>query len=91
MLMARVVGNVWTTQKEEGMDNLKLLIVQPVDLNQEPLGEPIVSIDRIGAGLDELVLVSQGSPAQRLIQERTAPVDAAIVGIVDSFEINNHK
>lgn len=87
MIMAKVVGSVWTTHKEKGMDHLKILIVQPVNLDLELEGKVIVVIDRIGAGVDELVLVTQGTPAQIVIGESTPPIDATIVGIVDSFEI----
>lgn len=86
MILAKVIGNIWTTQKEAGMENLKILIVQPVDTNLQPNGNEIVSIDRIGAGEDELVLITQGSPAQRVLDDQTIPIDAIIVGIVDSFE-----
>ncbi|WP_342510697.1 EutN/CcmL family microcompartment protein [Sporosarcina sp. FSL K6-1522] len=89
MLLARVMGSIWTTQKEKGMEHLKLLIVQPENFLEELEGNAFVAIDRIGAGVGELVLVTQGSPAQRLTGDKESPIDAAIVGIVDSFELNN--
>ncbi len=88
MLLAKVVGSIWTTQKEKGMEHLKLLITQPVNLRNESEGNAIVAIDRIGAGVGELVLITLGSPAQKLTGEKASPVDAAIVGIVDAFELN---
>lgn len=88
MLLARVMGSIWTTQKEKGMEHLKLLIVQPVNFREEVEGTALVAIDRIGAGVGELVLLTQGSPAQRLTGDKGSPIDAAIVGIVDSFELN---
>lgn len=86
MLIAKVIGNVWTTQKEAGMDHLKLLIVQPVNLQEKNQEDALVAVDRIGAGTGELVLITQGSPAQRLMGDQQAPIDAAVVGIVDSYE-----
>ncbi|AZU62799.1 EutN/CcmL family microcompartment protein [Neobacillus mesonae] len=86
MLIAKVVGSVWATQKEKGMENIKLLIVQPIKLSKEPVGNSLVAMDRIGAGVGETVLIAQGSPAQKLAVDKNAPIDAAVVGIIDSFE-----
>ncbi|WP_240374219.1 EutN/CcmL family microcompartment protein [Bacillus piscicola] len=86
MLIAEVVGSVWTTQKESGMENIKLLVVQPVTMQKEKVGNSLVAMDRIGAGIGEFVLITQGSPAQRLYKEQLPPVDAAVTGIIDSFE-----
>jgi ethanolamine utilization protein EutN len=86
MLLAKVVGSVWAIQKEKGMENIKLLIVQPINLLREPIGTHIVVMDRIGAGVGEFVLITQGSPAQKLASEKNTPIDAAIVGIIDSFD-----
>ncbi|MCL1695072.1 MULTISPECIES: EutN/CcmL family microcompartment protein [unclassified Lysinibacillus] len=86
MLIAKVVGSVWATQKEKGMENIKLLIVQPINLSKEPVGNSLVAMDRIGAGFDEMVLIAQGSLVQKLVADKNSPIDAAIVGIIDSFE-----
>lgn len=88
MLLAKVIGSVWTTQKEKGMEHLKLLVTKPINLMKEMQDKPIIVVDRIGAGVGEIVLVTQGTPAQRLIGDKEAPIDAIVVGIVDSFEIN---
>ncbi|TCP31543.1 ethanolamine utilization protein EutN [Scopulibacillus darangshiensis] len=84
MLIGKVIGSVWATQKESGMENIKLLIVQPIDSK----GHPLIAADRIGAGVGEQVLVTRGTPAHTVWGEQNAPIDAAIVGIVDSLEIN---
>lgn len=86
MLIAKVVGSVWATQKEKGMENIKLLIVQPINLSKEPVGNSLVAMDRIGAGFGEMVLIAQGSLVQKLVADKNSPIDAAIVGIIDSFE-----
>ena len=86
MLIAKVVGSVWATQKEKGMENIKLLIVQPINLSKEPVGNLLVAMDRIGAGFGEMVLIAQGSLVQKLVADKNSPIDAAIVGIIDSFE-----
>jgi ethanolamine utilization protein EutN len=87
MFLGKVIGSVWATQKEEGMDNLKLMIVQPLDIMEHDNGAQVIAADRIGAGIGEKVIVSRGSPARILFSGKQVPVDAMIVGIVDSFEI----
>jgi ethanolamine utilization protein EutN len=87
MFLGKVIGSVWATQKEEGMDNLKLMIVQPLDFRDRESGQTVIAADRIGAGVGEKVIVSRGSPARILFSNRQVPVDAMIVGIVDSFEL----
>ena len=87
MLLAKVVGSVWAIQKEKGMENIKLLIVQPINTRKEAVGNALAAMDRIGAGIGEFVLITQGSPAQKLTADKNSPIDAAIVGIIDSFEI----
>jgi len=87
MMLGKVVGNVWATKKEEGMENLKLLIVQPIDIHHQPAGSNVIAADRIGAGMGETVIVSRGTPARMLFGNRNIPIDAVVVGIVDSFEV----
>jgi ethanolamine utilization protein EutN len=87
MFLGKVIGSVWATQKEEGMDNLKLMIVQPLDFRERESGQTVIAADRIGAGVGEKVIVSRGSPARILFSGKQVPVDAMIVGIVDSFEL----
>lgn len=90
MFIRKVIGSVWATQKEEGMDNLKLMIVQPLDFRERESGQIVIAADRIGAGVGEKVIVSRGSPARILFTGKSVPVDAMIVGIVDSFEIGEN-
>ena len=87
MFYGKVIGSVWATQKETGMDNLKLLVIQPMDFNDNEAGTPVIAADRIGAGVGERVIVSRGSPARTLFTDKMVPIDAMIVGIVDSFEV----
>lgn len=87
MFYGKVIGSVWATQKETGMDNLKLLVIQPMDFKDSEAGTPIIAADRIGAGVGERVIVSRGSPARTLFTDKMVPIDAMIVGIVDSFEV----
>lgn len=91
MILAKVVGSVWTTQKEKGMEHLKLLVTKPVNLDDKNMDEHIIVVDRIGAGVGETVLVTQGTPAHFLTGDKGSPIDAIVVGIVDSFELNNES
>lgn len=88
MILGKVVGSIWATQKEEGMSQLKLLIIEPISWNGEAAGQPMIAADRIGAGRGERVIVSRGSPA-RTIFHKNAPIDAVVVGIVDSLEVGS--
>ncbi|MGZ0051623.1 EutN/CcmL family microcompartment protein [Brevibacillus gelatini] len=87
MFLGKVIGSVWATQKETGMENLKLMVVQPIDWRGKESGQTVIAADRIGAGIGEQVIVSRGTPARILFTGSSVPIDAIIVGIVDSFEV----
>ena len=84
MMIGTVIGNVWATRKEEALNGLKLMVVQRVDVLDSALKESFVAVDCVGAGIGERVLVVCGSSARMALRNREAPVDAAIVGILDS-------
>ena len=86
MITARVVGNVVCTRKDEKLVGVKLLLVQPVDLEGAPKGNPLVGIDAVGAGEGELVLLVQGSSARQTSRTEGRPVDCTIFAIVDTIE-----
>ncbi|KKM11464.1 ethanolamine utilization protein EutN [Clostridiales bacterium PH28_bin88] len=91
MLIGRVVGTVVATRKDESLVGSKLLIVQIFDCKGgsakvEGRGQ-VVAVDSVGAGVGELVLVVTGSTASRVMARQEAPVDAAVVGIVDTLEV----
>lgn len=89
MQVAKVIGNIWATRKEDKLAGIKLLIVKPIDLLDETaLISPIVAADIIGAGVGETVLVVSGSSARSAVGDMHIPVDATVVGIVDDREID---
>lgn len=90
MLMGRVVGTVVSTQKDEGMRGFKLLVVQNVDLQMNLTNSYTVATDAVGAGLDELVIVVQGSSARLTDVTKNKPVDAAVICIVDSVDVGGN-
>ena len=86
MKVAKVIGNIWATRKEEKLAGLKLLLVQPLDvLTGKAERPPIVAADIIGAGVG---LVVGGSSARSAAGDMSIPVDATVVGIVDDQEID---
>lgn len=87
MLLGYVIGNVWATRKEEGLEKLKLLVIQPIDAKNNPIRNHFVAADRIGAGVGDKVLITNGSASRFILKEQSLPVDAVVVGIVDSTEI----
>jgi ethanolamine utilization protein EutN len=87
MQIARVVGTVVATQKNRKLEGAKLLLVQPLTLEGEPRGTTLLTIDSVGAGVGEKVLVViEGRAAGDALGRKAAAVDAAIVGIVDAVE-----
>lgn len=90
MLLARVIGNVWSTKKKDSISSLRLLFIQPLGKNLKPEGNVLVAVDEVGAGFEELVIVTQGAPAmQAFNKSELIPVDAVVVGIVDNLEIDD--
>ncbi|HEY7191568.1 MAG TPA: EutN/CcmL family microcompartment protein [Vicinamibacterales bacterium] len=88
MQLARVVGNVVATQKHPKFEGAKLLLVQPIGLDDKPRGTALLAVDSVGAGVHEKVLVViEGRAAGEALGRKAAPVDAAIIGIVDSVDI----
>jgi ethanolamine utilization protein EutN len=87
MQIARVVGTVVSTQKHQKFEGAKLLLVQPLNLDDTPRGTTLLAVDGVGAGVQEKVLiVLEGRAAGEALGRKAAPVDAAIVGIVDHVE-----
>lgn len=87
MFLARVVGNVVSTSKDERLVGCKLLLVQRIDGQQRSQGTPDIAVDSVGAGNGEIVIVTKGSSARMASGRPDAPIDSVIVGIVDSIEL----
>ena len=86
MQLARVIGTVVATVKNDSLQGRKLLVVQTVNSRLEPTGKPMVAIDSVGAGLGELVFWCRGKEASFPLKREDTPTDCTIVGIVDSEE-----
>ena len=89
MIICKVIGNVWATKKDEALEGKKLMVVQQTDAHGETdVGESFVAADIVGAGVGERVLVVSGSTARQALGSNEMPIDAAIVGIIDSLEVD---
>jgi ethanolamine utilization protein EutN len=88
MLLAKVVGTVVATRKDPRLVSNKLMVARPVDPHGKPEGHYLVAVDTVDAGVGETVLIVSGSSARMAAGLKDCPVDAAIVGIVDTVEVS---
>ena len=88
MQLARVIGDVVMSVKDENLVGIKLLLVQPLTPAREPAGRPIVAVDSVGAGVGEEVFFVRGKEASFPFYPAEPPVDAGIVGIVDHWDLS---
>lgn len=86
MQLARVIGTVVATVKNESLQGRTLLVVQTLDSNLKESGKPLVAVDAVGAGVGELVFWCRGKEASFPFKREDTPTDCTIVGIVDSEE-----
>ena len=91
MILAKVIGNIVSTIKHPAFNRQKLLMVQPVNLEQKSCGDLVLAVDSVGAGDGEIVVVaSEGKAAGEILGlSQRSPVRSLIVGIVDKLEIGN--
>jgi len=87
MQLARVIGDVVATRKDENLSGIALLVVQPLTPERQPAGRPLVAVDSIGAGVGEEVFFVRGKEASFPFHPIEPPVDASIVGIVDHWDV----
>jgi len=87
MLIARVIGTTVSTIKDEKITGQKLLIVQQTDEIGKSIGKPFVAVDTVNAGTGDLVLTASGSSARQTTITKDRPVDAVIMAVIDSLEV----
>jgi ethanolamine utilization protein EutN len=93
MFLGRITGSLVATQKVESMIGQKLLVVEPLRVNEKdqsdlvPTGRTFVAVDTVGAGEGEIVLCVQGSSARLTPETKQLPIDAAVIGIVDRVQV----
>ncbi len=87
MNLAKVIGTIWATVKDENLVGAKMQIIQPLDHNEKKVGDAMVAVDTIGAGPGEIVYYTTAREATIPYPTRIAPIDASIVGIVDRIDV----
>ncbi len=87
MILARIVGTVVATRKDDRLHGRKLLIARMIGVDGQDEKGHIVAVDTVGAGYQETVLIVQGSSARMAFECKECPIDAAVVGIVDTVEV----
>jgi ethanolamine utilization protein EutN len=85
LFLGKVIGNIWATRKYSALNNFKLMFVQPINSEYKNTGDPIIAVDTVGAGPGETIIYITASEAVIPLPVDMAPVDASIVGIVDTI------
>ena len=92
MTLCKVTGTIVSTQKNESLQEYKLLIVQPIDLNGKPIGRDMLAIDQVDAGVGDTVLcLQEGAGAQQILKRKDVPVHTIIVAVVDGISVESTK
>ncbi len=88
MIIARVIGSVVASQKQASHEGKKILLLQPLDLEDKPMGDVVVALDAVDAGVGDRVLaVQEGFSAMTSVGHLESPIDAAVIGVIDLVEI----
>ena len=88
MLIGRVIGEVWATQKAPAHEGQKILYVQPLNLDGSDRGQPVLALDAVDAGAgDRVLVVTEGFSAMTAVGRPNSPIDMAVVGVVDSVDL----
>ncbi len=91
MNLAKVIGTVVSTKKEESLEGKKFLLLEQIDPKGRPAGGNVVAVDSVGAGVGEIILYATGSSARQTKITDKRPCDAVVMAIVDSWEINGKE
>jgi microcompartment protein CcmK/EutM len=88
MLIGRVIGEVWATRKAPSHEGSKALVVQPLNLDGSDRGEAVIALDAVDAGVgDRVLIVTEGFSAMTAVERTEAPIDMAVVGVIDSIDL----
>ena len=91
MKLAKVLGTVVATAKDDKLEGFRFLMLGEYDADNKPSGGSVVAVDAVGAGVGEMVLFAQGSSARQTVRTDKKPVDAVVMAIVDSWEIEGDE
>jgi ethanolamine utilization protein EutN len=88
VIIAKVVGNIVATQKQQSHEGKKILLIQPLDLEDQPAGDVVAALDSVDAGIGDRVLaVQEGFSAMTSVGHTESPIDAAVIGVIDLVEL----
>ena len=88
MYIGRIIGTVVATRKDENLVGSKLMITQPLNVKLKPIGEPLIAVDKVGAGIGELIIYTKGTAARIAAKKMDSPIDISIVGIIDEIDVH---
>lgn len=91
MYLGKIIGTVVATRKDENLVGSKLMITQPLNMKLKAIGEPVIAVDTVGAGIGELIILSKGTAARIAARKMDSPIDIAIVGIIDEMDIHDEE
>ncbi len=91
MRIARILGTVVSTQKDERLHGKKLLICKPINLDGTDRDDYVVAVDTVGAGFHEKVLLVSGSSARMAEGNKDCPIDTAIIGVIDTIDVQSEE
>lgn len=91
MFIGKVVGTVWATKKTVNLENMRFLVVHPVNLEKEPHTDVVVVGDVLGAGVGEMVLCAYGRAARLAVGHEDVSIEAAVVGIIDEVQVDEEE
>jgi ethanolamine utilization protein EutN len=89
MFLAKVIGTIWATRKDENLKGFKLQFIQPINAKNEYIESPLVAVDTVGAGVGETVCYITAGEAVIPLPVDSAPVDVSIVGIIDRIDLED--
>jgi ethanolamine utilization protein EutN len=87
MNIGKIIGTAVATRKDETLLGCKLMITQPLTMDYKEIGEPLIAVDTVGAGIGEIVIYTKGTAARNAAKKRESAIDMAIVGIVDNIDL----
>jgi len=87
MNIGKIIGTAVATRKDDTLLGCKLMITQPLTMDYKEIGQPLIAVDTVGAGIGEVVIYAKGTAARNAARKRESAIDVAIVGIVDNIDL----
>ena len=91
MIIGKITGTIVSTRKDEKLEGFKFYVVEELDLNMNYTGKNVIAVDIVGAGINEVVMVAQGSSARQSSFTEGKPVDSAVIAIIDTINVKDEQ